>query len=66
MTSFLIFAAAVVLLILVTATVRAISTDGRGHLPPIRSHPEWGGNGEEQTGLPPAGHGAFSTLPYLP
>ncbi|MET4061104.1 hypothetical protein ABIB35_002669 [Arthrobacter sp. UYP6] len=54
------------LLFLVIATVHAVSGDGRGHLPPVRSHPEWGETGTDQSGAGPGGRGEFSTLPYLP
>lgn len=66
MTTFLILAATIALLILITATIRAVRTDGRGHLPAIRSHPGWQESGEDQAGTYPAGRSVFSTLPYLP
>lgn len=46
MITFLLLSTAL-LILLGAATVRAVSRDGRGHLPPVKSHYDWDESGTE-------------------
>lgn len=45
MATFLLLTSTILLLLLVAATVRAVSRDGTGHLPSVLSHHEWNETG---------------------